>query len=101
MSKTREETTVSDFGLEFTSMADMLLAEIVIDHFERHLTHMREVVEEFKRTSQLFQGHNDNVCKQKKKLINSYLNCTDPNEKERFGQRLVSLTFFYAKYWII
>ena len=95
MSLNHEEITGNDSGFEFTSIADMLLTEIIIKHFQRDLKSMQVAIEEFKKTSQLFQGLNKCMYKQTKKNIKKYLNSTKPSEKECFRQRLVSLTNIY------
>ena len=76
---------------EFTSMEDMLLTEILIEHVMHNFKRIRHAIHIFKCKCRIFRGNYPQKYKEKKKLVIKYVHCNDTDEKMRIKEQFVSV----------
>ena len=84
------KTNTNNF--EFTSIDDMIITEVILDHFQFELNRLKKGITNFKSNCRLFveNGHYAQLYSEKKKLISDFIKCVEKREKEGLKQKLVS-----------
>ena len=85
--------SITKKSFEFTSIGDMLITEVVLDHFITELDRLKNEIEIFKRKRRLFVDDSGYVhfYLEKKKLVSDYINCGTDHEKRPLKEKLVIL----------
>ena len=72
-----------DRYIEFTSLDNMLIVDVLVDHFMNELTNLKETIKA------LTESYNY-MYLDKKYLIAQFIECHDQSEKTRLKEKLVS-----------
>jgi len=88
----RIEEEIGRKRFEFTNIDDLMITEVVLDHYLDELESLKQTIFILSQySSELKSGMNSEFYKRKKKLIADYIKCSNEQEKEFLKEKLVSL----------
>ena len=78
----------------FTTLDDMMITEVMMNHFVNSLGRLKDSIERHKKRLRLFHGSYRQIYHEKRDLMNQYLKCRDWDEKEQLIKELVDKNLF-------
>ena len=85
-------TKLDKKSFEFSSMDEMMITEVILDHFQTELDRIKRGIAYFKSKCHRFSegGYYSHLYAEKTKLISKYVKCHDTHEKAKLKEKLVS-----------